>query len=179
MAVSSSLFQDVALEGVVASLAKLPDPDLILKQLNLGRHELRKLETDDEISAALETRREAVISTPWRLEPFDSEQAEWLWTELEPHMENVLRGAWSAVPYGYSVLEAVYNKQESGRIGIARITEKPLEWFEPLRSGELAYRDPAKSGAAGVIVDSVFKFFLTRRNPNYRNPYGEALLSRC
>lgn len=73
MPVAASLFVDVALENVVSSLSKLPDPDLVLAQAGLGRQELRKLETDDEISAALETRREAVIATPWRLEPYDSE----------------------------------------------------------------------------------------------------------
>jgi phage gp29-like protein len=161
----------------------LPDPDLVLAQQGLGRQELRKLETDDEISAALETRREAVVATPWRLEPYDSEPSQWLWETLAPHMETLIRGAWSAIPYGYAVQEVVYAK--GSRIGLERISEKPLEWFEPRRDGTLWYSAPAGSPGMDYVpgiptrVDTATKFLLTIRTPTYRNPFGEALLSRC
>lgn len=173
------LYQPYAVETVVSVLSRLPDPDLVLYQLGMGRHELRKLETDDEIAAALETRRESVIATPWRLDPFEGEAAEWLWMELEPHIEPLLRGAWSAVPYGYSVLEVVYRKPRPGqpRIGLDFVQEKPLEWFEPKQDGTLLYTPP--NGGYPHLVDTAAKFLLTRRNPTYRNPYGEALLSRA
>lgn len=177
MTAATSLFSDIAIEQVVYSLMRLPDPDLVLQKLGMGRHELRKLETDDEVSAALETRREAVVATPWRLEPYDSEPVQWLLSMLEPHMERLLRGAWSAVPYGYSVIEVVYAKGD--RIGIANVQEKPLEWFGPQRDGTLLYTPMFGAGIGSPItVDTEFKMLLTRRNPTYRNPYGEALLSR-
>jgi phage gp29-like protein len=180
MPAATPLFNEVALEQVLSLLSRLPDPDLVLAQQGMGRQELRKLETDDEVSAALETRADAVVSTPWRLEPFESEPTQWLASELEPHMESLLRGLWSAVPYGYSVLEVVY--RPGPRIGIAHIQEKPLEWFEPRRDGTLWYTPTSSAGvgSAGtpVIVDSDLKFILTRRKSTYRNPYGEALLSR-
>ena len=175
MPAAASLFTDVAIEQVVSQLSRLPDPDFILAKQGLGRKELVKLESDDEISAALETRREAVVSTPWRLEPYDSEPAMWLWGALEPHMESLLRGAWSAVPNGYSVIEAVY-VNGAPRIVLASAQEKPIEWFEPKRDGTLWYTAPM--GGTPVLVDSANKFLLTRRGPTYRNPYGEALLSR-
>lgn len=181
--VAASLFADVALEQVVSSLLRLPDPDLVLAAQGLGRHELRKLETDDEISAALETRREAVVATPWRLEPYDSEPAQWLWETISPHLEALLRGAWAALPYGLSIMEVIYAK--GPRIGLSRITEKPVEWFEPRRDGTLWYSAPAGSVGMAYVpgiptpVDTTAKFLLTRRNPTYRNPFGEALLSRC
>jgi phage gp29-like protein len=90
-------------------------------------------------------------------------------------MDSLLRGTWSAVPYGYSVVEAVYAK--GPRVGLASVQEKPLEWFEPKRDGSLTYKAPT-GGAPPVVVDSVAKFLLTRRSATYRNPYGEALLSR-
>ncbi len=169
-------FSPSAIEAVADALAKIPDPDLILQKTGLTRKDLRKLETDDEISAALETRREAVIATPWRLDPYDGAQVEWLWTELAPHIEPLLRGAWSAVPFGYSVLEVVY-RQGPPWIGLAEVSEKPLEWFEPKRNGTLAYTDPNTSLI--TLVDTDYKFLLTRRAPSYRVPYGEALLSRA
>jgi phage gp29-like protein len=175
---AATLYRPVAIEDVLNLLARLPDPDVMLAAKQLGRHELRKLEADDEISAALETRREAVLATPWRLEPYDSEPAAWLWAELAPHIESLLRGAWSAVPYGFSVLEAVYRPPAPGapRLGLAFVEEKPLEWFEPRRDNSLWYTAP--NGGMPVAVDTTAKFLLTRRQPTYRNPYGEALLSR-
>ena len=133
---AASLFTDVALEQVLTTLMRMADPDLVLTQLGMSRADLRKLETDDEISAALETRREAVIATPWRLEPYEPEPSRWLGEELAPHIEPLLRGAWGAVPYGYSVQEVVY-RRVGQRLGIARVVEKPLEWFEPRRDGLL------------------------------------------
>lgn len=173
---ASVLYQPYATEQMVSALIRLADPDLVLQQRGLSRAELRKLETDDEIAAALETRREAVVSTPWRLEPFDGEPVQWLADELTPHIELLLRGAWSAVPYGYSVIEAIY-RQDGPRIGLAQAQEKPLEWFEPTRDGALIYTPP--TGGPPHLVDTTVKFLLTRRNPTYRNPYGEALLSRA
>lgn len=173
---AASLFTDVALEQVLTTLMRMADPDLVLTQLGMSRADLRKLETDDEISAALETRREAVIATPWRLEPYEPEPSRWLGEELAPHIEPLLRGAWGAVPYGYSVQEVIY-RRVGARIGIARVVEKPVEWFEPRRDGLLWYTAP--NGGLPTPVDTDAKFLLTRRTPTYRNPYGEALLSRC
>lgn len=169
---SAAMFKAIALEQVVSSMSRMADPDFVLAKAGMGRHELRKLEADDEISAAIETRREAACSTPWRLEPLDDELRE----ALAPHMDSILRGAWSAVPFGYSVLEVVY-RQDPGGIGIDSVQEKPIEWFEPTRDGKLKYTAPG--GSQSVEVDTLAKFILTRRNATYRNPYGEALLSRA
>ncbi|MCZ7563811.1 MAG: DUF935 domain-containing protein [Burkholderiales bacterium] len=94
-------------------------------------------------------------------------------------MDSIVAGAFSALPYGYSVLEAVWEKGEDGRIRLAKIEEKPLEWFKPQRDGTLRYFAPDGSTPAdGEVVDTRLKFFLTRHRPSYRQPYGEALLSR-
>lgn len=46
----------------------------------------------DVFSAALETRREAVIATPWRLEPADGEAVAWLHEVLELYADPLLLG---------------------------------------------------------------------------------------
>lgn len=177
---TSILYRPYAVETVNTLLSRLPDPDLLLEKVGMARADLRKLETDDEISSALETRHDAVISTPWRLNPFEGDDAKWLWEVIEPHVETVLSGAWQAVPYGYSVMEVVYRK-DGGRILPDFISEKPMEWFEPRRDGTLMYYPPNGELGSGMgeVVDSQFKFFVTRRMPTYRNPYGKALLSQC
>ncbi|MCC6851042.1 MAG: DUF935 family protein [Rubrivivax sp.] len=170
--------EQATMERTFSLITTLPDPDEALRRAGIARHQLRAVEMDDEITAALDTRREAVIGTPWRLEGATARWRNELWAELAPHMEALLRGAFSAVPYGYSVIEVVYANRDGGRAGIASATEKPLEWFIPgTDSVHLRWRDPASGSFDGVPVDPR-KFLLTVRQPSARNPYGEALLSR-
>lgn len=179
------LYDEVAVDKIMAALTRMPDPDGVLKQAGMTRADLRKMESDDEICAALDTRRDAVIATQWRLEPTGQsvgrgkagfpEAAEWLWAEIEPHMQKLLSLAWHAVPYGYSVGEAVYRRAEDGRIGLANIIERPIEWFAPHPDGRLIWK--SQSGCEEA-VDTTVKFFLTVRHGTAANPYGESLLSR-
>lgn len=170
------LTEEIATHRLLQWLKNLPDPDEVLKKAGISRANLRAVEASDEVSQALETRREAVISTPWRLEPNQSRAGKWLTAELEPHMETLLRTALDAVGYGYSVAEVVY-RPAGGRIGIERISAKPLEWFVPRHDGLFYYPDDGTGGYEGLAVLPE-KFLLTVRQPTYRNPYGEALLSR-
>lgn len=173
-AAGSMLYDEYAMERQFLALSRLPDPDLVLKKLGLGRAALKRMETDDEISGALETRVEAVLGTPWRLEPSTGAAAEFIEGQLAPRMEELIRGAWRSVPYGYSVLEVVYSNL-SPRIGLQAVIEKPMQWFEPRRDGSLLY---FPSSGNPEMVDTRYKFLLTRRSPTYENPFGEAMLSR-
>jgi len=173
---TTQLFDDTAIEQMVETLTSVPDPDRALEQAGLSRAELRRMEYDDEIAAAMETRLSAVQGTPWRLEPGEGQEVEFIWEQLEQVIEPLIEGAWEALPYGYSVMEAVYAKTPEGRIGIDRIEARPFEWFKPHPDGSLRYF-PA-DGASEIAVDTRFKFFLTRRQATYSNPYGKAMLSR-
>jgi phage gp29-like protein len=170
-----ALYNEQAIDYLLSNLLQMADTDETLKKLGIHRKELRTLESDDEIYAAIETRREALIATPWRLESGLASQNTFLWTEIERVIATVLRGAFNAVLYGYSVQEVIY-KNTHGKITLAEISEKPFEWFEPKSNGDLIYRsmlDPM-----GTAVDTDYKFLLTVRNQTYRQPYGEAVLSR-
>lgn len=181
-----SLFAPFAVDQFANLLFALPDPDEILKKAGKNRQHLRELLGDDEISAALDTRRDAVIGTPWRLQGEDgdstSERVEFLREQVERHFEDLVGAAWNAAPFGYSVIELVWERLD-GRLGIKEAVEKPFEWFQPQRDGSLRYLRLGAgmgftTGVEGVPVDTNYKFLLTRRQPSYRNPRGEALLSR-
>jgi len=177
--IGRKLFVDIAIDQMGHMLDVLTESDLALEQLGIERPHLRVLEYDDEVSAALDTRREAVVSTPWRFEPGTGPISTFLWDELTPHMDTILRQTWNAVLYGYSVQEILYKQREDGKIGIDRIVEKPFEWFRPKQDGTLRYFPKDGSGGSeGISIDTEFKFMLTRRLPSYKNPAGEALLSR-
>jgi phage gp29-like protein len=171
-----TLYQETAIDLLVNQLFQREDTDETLKKLGVHRKELRVLESDDEIFAAIETRREALVATPWRLEPNTSRQAKFIEAQLKKQLVSIIRGCFDAVLYGYSVQEVIYRKTDDGKIGLESVSTKPSEWFEPKSNGELIYRsmlDPV-----GSVVDKTHKFLLTLRNETYRQPYGEALLSR-
>lgn len=174
---TAGLFDDTATSQLVTMLTKMPDLDEVLRQAGVGRDKLRTLLYDDEIAQACETRLDALLTTPFRIE---GDKADFITDELlKSVLRDALGGAWQARMFGYSVLEAVYYQRDDGKIGLKYLGEKPFEWFEPRTDGSLVYRaDNGSCGSTGITVDQQFKFFLTRCRPTYRQPYGEALLSR-
>ena len=198
------LFRDTAVTDLVTMLSRMPDVDDVLRRAGIRRHNLRVLLGDDEIAQATDTRLDALLATPLRLEIAADRNggneafAEFLLVEITRHAEHIIAGAWASLLLGYSVLEAVYSEPVIGSadpldayVRLAAINEKPMEWFEPRADGRLIYRpamgvfggdanplmQPTENGD-GFYVDQTVKFFCTRRKATYDQPYGEALLSR-
>lgn len=171
------LGSEVAVSKLMSFITTIPDPDELLQKAGIKRYQLRQLELDDEVAQCLDTRREAVVATPWRLEPNQTRVGKFMTSLIEPHIEDLKRGVLDARFYGYSVFEIVYKPVEKG-IGIDRLMLKPIEWFQPKRDGTLVYfPDDGSGGTEGIPCDPL-KFLLSRCNASYRNPFGEALLSR-
>lgn len=177
-AARTSLFTEQATDTFLRFMSNMADPDEVLRKAGITRVMLRALTGDDEITAALDTRREALLSTEWRLEA-QSDTPEELMAYVEeqftPHAERFLRACMEALPFGYSVQEAIYIRTAEGRVGIAELTEKPFEWFVPRLDGTVLWRSVQRP--QGEETDPR-KYFLTARGQTYRNPYGEAIFSR-
>lgn len=170
-----NLYTQEAVTQFLTNFGKQPDIDEVLRKAGIARHKLRVLLDDDEIAQAVETRIDALLATPLRIEPSDTAEAENLNAILKEWFFEIATGAMSGLLFGYSVQEAVYELKPEGYIGLQWIGEKPMEWFEPKNDGRLIYR-PDGTGV-GSEVDQVFKFFLTRRKATYQQPYGKALLA--
>ena len=171
---AGSLTTHEAVSHFATTLSRLPDLDETLRKAGIARHRLEVLLDDDEIAQATETRLDALLATPYRIEPNDTKEAQLLRLELEEWFVEIATSAQNALLYGYSVQEAIY-MQKDNRIGIEWIGEKPMEWFEPKSDGRLIYR-PDSTGF-DQIVDQSFKFFLTRRKATFKKPYGKPLLA--
>ena len=154
--------------------SKQIDLDETLRKAGIQRHRLAILLDDDEISQAVETRVDALLATPFRIEPSDTDESLLLMKEIKEWFAEIATGSINALLFGYSVQEMVYN-QDGDYIGIEWVGEKPMEWFEPKNDGRLIYR-PEGTGQE-YEVDQVFKFFMTRRKSTYKQPYGKALLT--
>ena len=170
-----NLYTQEAVTQFLTNFGKQPDIDEVLRKAGIARHKLRVLLDDDEIAQAVETRVDALLATPLRIEPSDTAEAENLNAILKEWFFEIASGAMNGLFFGYSVQEAVYELKPEGYIGLQWIGEKPMEWFEPKNDGRLIYR-PDGTGVERE-VDQVFKFFLTRRKATYQQPYGKALLA--
>ncbi len=175
---SAGLMTSVAVENLAFAMGRAADVDEVLRQAGLSRQRLSVLMTDDEISQAMETRLDAVLNAPWRFIEDHGKQTIFLKELFTKWHFEIVSGAWEACPYGYSVLEANYKIDENNRFTLAEIMVKPLEWFEPKNNGELIFRKPQSSAEVNVFKTYPLKFFLTRRKPSYKQPYGEALLTK-
>ncbi|WP_372410511.1 DUF935 family protein [Acinetobacter radioresistens] len=170
-----NLYTQEAVTQFLVNFGKQPDTDEVLRKAGITRHRLRVLLDDDEIAQVVETRIDALLATPLRIEPGDTKEAEMLNLVLKEWFHEIATGAMSALFFGYSVQEAVYEVKPEGYVGLQWIGEKPMQWFEPKNDGRLIYRQDGINGEHEV--DQVFKFFLTRRKATYEQPYGKALLA--
>ncbi len=192
MAAGALLRDNYAVHHVFEALAALPDPDSLMAAAGIERHQLRQMdEQDDFIHGALDTRRGAVLAMPWRLERLEGGDGKpedantlFVWEQLEQNIGSeslvhaLLRAAWDAVPYGYSVAQVKYRRLDGGRVGIEWARTVPMQDFRPDRAGQLLMRDAATGDFRPLRDKERRQFFLTRRFPTYAQPYGEALLSR-
>lgn len=176
-AAPKDLMTPTAVWTLVDSLFSFDDPDEIMRKAGKDRTELRKVAADDEVATALDTRLAALLATPWRLEPAEFKGADFIWAQLERHADSIIESAWAATLYGYSVIERIYARDADGMLVVDQVHERPFEWFAPDRNGRLVIRAGIEN--SGEVVDTVDKFILTRNRPTWRNPKGEALLSRC
>ncbi len=175
--VRSLLNSEVAINKMLDFLMTTPDPDEMLRKAGIQRHQLRSLEMDDEVAQCLDTFKDSVVATDWRLEPNQTRASKWLHDMLAPHIENLLTGILDAISYGYSVQEVMYRKMGK-RVEVDRAVIKPMQWFMPQRDGSLRYYpEDGSAGYQGIVCDPR-KFILAVRRPRYENPYGESLLSR-
>ena len=168
----------VSVELAMHRFGWLGDHDDLLAKLGISREKLRALEADDEITAALESRRDAAINTPWRFEHPQARARRFFTDAFSPYMHQLLMSLWSAVPYGYGIVEVVYaapGTQENptpGRIGISAVLECPVEWFRIIPGGEVYWRDQS------IPVDPR-KFFSCVRGQSVRKPMGDAILAKA
>lgn len=191
-----SLYIEEATNQWVEWLVTVPDPDAMLQAAGMTRQDLRILTADDEIMECWLTRLDALVSVPWRLEPYDA-GAKKIEAELAAIWRDFVSWVFEAIPYGYSVVELVYQDKAGGWKGLATKANpnmidtgsiggpqehytcgKPFEWFQPTpKHGLRYYPIDGTGGAYGIRCDPL-KYILTANLGSYLNPYGEALLSR-
>ncbi|WP_111860000.1 phage portal protein family protein [Acinetobacter sp. CFCC 10889] len=170
-----SLYSQEAVTRFLVNFGRQPDTDEVLRKAGIQRHKLKVIMDDEEIAQTIETRLDALLAEPIRIEPNNTPEAAHILKELLEWYFEIASCCFGALLLGYSVQEAVYEIKKEGYIGFEWIGEKPMQWFEPKNDGRLIYRQEGTVDEREV--DQTFKFFLTRRKASYEQPYGKALLA--
>lgn len=167
------LFGWASLADNFKSMTYVQDPDVVLRKLKKTRADLELLLTDPDIKQAVNTRLDALVSTPFRLDPSEGELPEFIWENLSNFSPRILECAFLARLYGFSVAERVYGYDAQGRIVLRDI--KPCD----LRKFRLTPEDRLEISLNGIWqpVNISSKFLLTRCSPTVTNPYGDSLLT--
>ena len=110
-----NLYTQEAVTQFLSNFGRQPDTDEVLRKAGIARHRLKIMLDDDEIAQAIETRIDALLATPFRIEPSDTPVAALLNIELKEWYFEIASAALNALLFGYSVQEAVYElKPECG-----------------------------------------------------------------
>lgn len=155
------------------------DTDEVLRKAGIARHQLSVVLYDDEIDEKVERRWENLTQGKYTLSPSDGDIAVFVYQQLDKHLESILTASLNAKMYGYSVCELIWDKESvknTGVIQVQKVTEKPMQWFEPKKDGKLIYF--AEHTMTGVEVDTEYKFLLQQHKATYEEPKGKSLLSR-
>lgn len=156
------------------------DTDEILKKAGISRYALKTLLTDPDIDQAVDRRTEELTSSLYTLMPSEGKVAEFIYEQLDLHLEPILQGSIDSKLYGYDVAEMVWGKNDSGRNVVIKLTSKPLDWFEPKANGDLLWypNDGSKAVTVSDQDDYQYRYLLQQHKPTYLEPKGKSLLSR-
>lgn len=123
---SGSLYSQEAVTQFLVSFGRQPDIDEVLRKAGIARHKLKVMLDDDEIAQTVETRLDALLAAPFRVEPNDTPEAELLNEIIKEWYFEIVSCGLNALFFGYSVQEAVYELKPAGYIGLKWIGEKPM-----------------------------------------------------
>lgn len=178
MKLPGTAFDISVVDTSIRWLSSWMETDLVLLKAGIPRTGLRPLLYDDEICQCLEQRFDALMTRGFSLTCKDDAVAvEKVTKELNRVYRDLAQGLFNALNFGYSVVEIVYRPSNEKRTeddldtGLAKAVEVPFEWFDFLHN-VLHARYPKLEPA------DPRKFFYAVRQPTFRNPRGEPLLSR-
>lgn len=154
------------------------ETDDVLNEVGIQRHQLKMLLSDDEISEKIERRVDSLVQAGYTLSPSENDNALFIYDQLNTHLESLLLASMNAKLFGYSVTEIIWDKathKATGKLVPLRLSEKPMQWFEPKNDGSLLFYPDDTN--IPVKVDTHYKYILQQHRATYAQPRGVALLS--
>lgn len=188
---SSSLQHELASRSAAYDFSPLfgllPDPDPVLRKRGDGVEILEELTADGHLLSVMQQRRIGTLKKEFRFEPGSgpdgevSSQAEQLAQDFnrdfsELKSRDLVSAILNAPYYGMTPVELTFAPGD-GRLRLARAAAKPVRWFGFDDENEPRFRSLANPEEGEELPWG--KFVFARHFPEYDNPYGIRLLSRC
>ncbi len=177
--------------GEAFGLDWLPKPDRILNKL--GKSQMTAyadVTTDDQLSAVRESRNAGTKKVKWMIDRNGASSRAFKVVEevferldspgdhdisgIARNIDDILR----ANGYGMSPMQVYWPEQPINGLWLPlKLQGMPPEWFIFDQENNLKFLT-AESPTTGEPVEP-HKIILARNNPDFDNPYGDALLSKC
>jgi phage gp29-like protein len=158
----------------------LPNPDPVLKKMGKDQLVYEEILGDGHLTGIIGQRSAGVKSLKWDIDrgKAKSQAANLIYERFQKlDMDRMIREILEANYRGYQPMEVMWGFPEGVEYILPLdVIGKPAEWFQFGDKNELRFR--TLTNIQGEELPPR-KFLLPRRNPSYKNPYGEALLSKC
>lgn len=168
-------------EGFFSIIDRLPNPDIILRKAGKNISVLRSLINHYQVGGCIEQRKAGTKSCKWTLNENNCNKEHYkiyksVLDNIDIHtlISNIL----DTPLYGYVPIEIIWEKIGNYILPI-KCVAKPQEWFYFNSDGQFFFKDRTQGGKKEIDLDNSYKFLLPRNNPDFLNPYGQAILSRC
>lgn len=182
---AKALYREVSAENAIALFSGgNADPDETLKKHGITRQKLLSVVlADDEVESCIEDLTAEIEANSWRIYPsatskLSDEEQDWLWGEINKHLDDCVQIAVTARMGGYNVGEIVYKDLvDDGLIGIDYLSNKAdqIDKYLPQKDGALKFKGEDEP----ELIDTAVKHILIRNKPTSKNPMGKAVLSRA
>lgn len=171
----ASYFKRIDLDNFFHKLSFHVDPNELIMKIG-DRQVLQKLYYDGEIFAAVDKRITALASTKLVLNGPDPVVQKFFEDQIFPHERKLKQYIWWAIPYGYSVIQIIYNEDLSGKVD--GFQQEEFYRFEPMIDGVHVRLDYSSNPELNGKILDYGKFVLTVNNGSRINPKGDAMFSR-
>jgi len=168
-------------EGFFSVMDRLPNPDKILRKTGKNISVYRSLLNHYQIGACIEQRIAGTKGCSWSLKENGCNKEHYkLYDEIFKNTDilSLISNILTAPLFGYTPIEIIYEKSGSYILPV-KYSAKPQEWFYFNAEGEFFFKDKTSGGKRKIDFENDVKFLLPRNNPDFLNPYGAAVLSRC
>lgn len=157
----------------------LPDPDPILRKEGKDIRVYRQLLADSHVTACVMSRKAGVLSLNSGVDRGKSPSkvtkvVQSMFQRLK--MRNIITQILNTPLYGFQPLEVIWQKQGDYILPVDVIA-KPPEWFV-FAALDNTFLFRTKEHWLGEPVPEK-KFLVPQYNPEYNNPYGDRILSKC
>ncbi|MGD9642786.1 MAG: DUF935 domain-containing protein [Elusimicrobiales bacterium] len=171
--------RDRSLGFFLAPGLALPNPDPILKRMGKDISAYTDLLSDDHVGACADSRAAGVLSLNWAVDNGKAagRAAAFCQDMLKAlDMPRLMAEILSAPPFGYAVLEIVWQLGADNLVRAAKVSKKPCTWFCYDGYEKLMFR--SKDNPMGEVLPDR-KFLQATHKASYENPYGFPVLSRA